>query len=104
MNAVIVLGGDSLEINDVVEVARHNATVRLDDAARERIRSGRETLERALERGDIIYGVTTGAGAHKRIHVDLEQSSRFETLMLESQRTGNGPMMPPGVVFASRAI
>lgn len=98
---VVVADGESLSIDDVVAVARDHAPVRLDDCAPDRIRRGRLVVERAIDRGDEIYGVTTGAGAHKRFRVQPGQSSQFEALMLASQGTGHGPPMQPDLARAA---
>ena len=97
---VITADGRSLTVRDVVEVSRNGANVTIEVAARDRVRRGRATLERAIARGDVIYGATTGAGAHKRARVDVEDSASFEQLLLASELVGHGPLMEEEVVRA----
>ena len=61
---VILLGEAPLSIEDVVDVAKRRATVRLSESSyfQERIVRGSLLLDRILEEDGQIYGVTTGYG------------------------------------------
>ena len=64
----LLLGADPLRPADIVAVAE-GRPVALADEARERMATTRLALERMIERGDPIYGATTGVGALKTISV-----------------------------------
>ena len=68
----VLLDGRSLTIGEVVAVAREGAHVALSPEAVERMRTTRTFVERALERGDVVYGMTTGVGAKKKVPVTAE--------------------------------
>jgi histidine ammonia-lyase len=97
---VVTVDGSSLTIENLIGISRGAARVRVDEAARERVRRSRDTLVRAIERGDVIYGATTGVGAHKARHVRPEDSPSFEQLVLAGQRVGHGPLLEQDVVRA----
>ncbi|MEO8899785.1 MAG: histidine ammonia-lyase [Candidatus Dormibacter sp.] len=60
---MVVLDGDPISIDDLVEVARRGAKVEVADEARRRMAPSRAVVEE-LERSDsVVYGVTTGFGA-----------------------------------------
>ena len=65
----VVIDGRSLTIRQVVAVARGAERVELAPAAVERMRETRAVVERALARGDVVYGMTTGVGARKKVGV-----------------------------------
>ncbi|MGD0363861.1 MAG: aromatic amino acid lyase, partial [Bryobacteraceae bacterium] len=72
-----VLGSRPISIEDVEDVARHEARVDFAEPARARIRKGRVKLEERLAAGDRIYGVNTGVGGNIKFALDAEQTERF---------------------------
>src|SRR5437773_1901009 len=54
----VVLTGHDLTPAEVIDVARHGAAVSIDPGALVRMSAARAVVERALERGDEIYGLT----------------------------------------------
>src|SRR5687768_2124823 len=98
----VVLTGDSLSIEDVVRVARDPAVkVRIDPAALERVRRGREQIERIVAhyhetlatpgaRVTHVYGVTTGFGEFKEEPVPPEQLVELQQNILLSHSSGAG--------------
>ncbi|UCB61511.1 MAG: aromatic amino acid lyase, partial [Candidatus Bathyarchaeota archaeon] len=59
----VIIDGETLTIEDVVAVARHNAAVIISEDAEARVSNARETLQRLVKDKKTIYGVTTGFGA-----------------------------------------
>ena len=98
----ISLTGSDLTIEDVVAVARGIETVSLDPGARESMERAREVVDRALERGDDVYGLTTGIGSLNRVAVTGApgETRSFDRWLIERHRVGQGPFAPPEVVRA----
>ena len=61
-NAVVVLNGSDLSLDDVVHVSRFGARVELTDAQiiLNRVDAAHDYIVRATQEGRAIYGVTTG--------------------------------------------
>ena len=97
----VALDGRSLTRNQVVSVARNAAVVELSPAAVEHMRATRALVERALERGDQVYGMTTGVGARKKIPVTAGQMTAFNRALVANHLVGAGPDAPPEVVRAT---
>jgi histidine ammonia-lyase len=97
----VVLRGSGLTMGDVVRVARDAEPVELAPEAVERMRETRALVERAVARGDEVYGVTTGVGARKKIRVPLEEIPHFNRRLIENHRIGTGPDASPEVVRAT---
>ena len=106
---MIELGLTPLTLADVVEVARAaspgpasgaGVRIRLHSAARERMRRSRTVVERALERGEAIYGVTTGFGDLKDQRIPPDQVRTLQLNLLRSHAAGVGPVAPREVVRA----
>ena len=96
----LVLTGHNLRLEDVLAVARRAEKVELAPEAVERMRRARGVVERALERGDTIYGFTTGVASRKRVQVDAADVEEFNRRLLRSHVVGQGPDTPTDVVRA----
>lgn len=57
------MGGAPLRPDEVVGVARHHLGVRLDPAARERMRTTRQLVDGLAGSEAPVYGVSTGFGS-----------------------------------------
>jgi histidine ammonia-lyase len=97
----VVLTGNGLTLEDVVRVARRGEEVRLDDAARTRMVETRRLVERAVERGDVVYGVTTGVGARKKVSVPRSEIPAFNRRLVLNHRVAQGPAASEEVVRAT---
>ena len=56
----VEVDGESLTIEDVVQVIRHGIEARLAESALPKIHASREIVEKAIEAGRTVYGVNTG--------------------------------------------
>ena len=115
----VVLTGESLSIEDVARVARDPAVkVRIDDAATDRVRRGREQIERIVRqyhetlatpgaRVTHVYGVTTGFGEFKDEPVPPEQLVELQQNILLSHASGAGDTsdeLDPGNYFPAEVV
>jgi histidine ammonia-lyase len=97
----VVLTGTDLTLDEVVRVVRHAETVALAPEAVERMREARAVVEAAIERGQAIYGVTTGVASRKRVRVAVDEAAEFNRRLIQSHRVGQGPAAPAEVVRAA---
>jgi histidine ammonia-lyase len=97
----VVLTGNDLALEDVVRVARGREHVALAPGAVERMRAARAVTEQALDRGESVYGLTTGVASRKRASVTTEEVGAFNRLLIQSHRVGQGPNAPDDVVRAA---
>jgi histidine ammonia-lyase len=97
----VVLTGNDLRLDEVVAVARGSEPVELAPAAVERMHGARAVVERALDRGDAVYGFTTGVGPRKRVQIEAGGAEEFNRRLIQSHRSGQGPDAPPDVVRAT---
>jgi histidine ammonia-lyase len=97
----VEIDGLSLSLEQVVRVARGHERVSLSQAAIERMRQSRLTVERVLARDDAVYGMTTGLGQHKRHRVAAADVPEFNRRLVENHLIGHGPHVPDEVVRAT---
>ncbi|MBM4465466.1 MAG: histidine ammonia-lyase [Chloroflexi bacterium] len=105
----ITLDGESLTIEDVVTVARSWAApegihVKIAAKAQEKIERARRAVEAFIERGEIIYGVTTGFGAFKDRVISPEQTEELQHNLLMSHAAGVGRPLDEATVRALMLI
>jgi histidine ammonia-lyase len=97
----VVLTGNDLTLEEVVRVAREGEEVSVPPEALARMQESRMLVERAVERGDEVYGVTTGVGARKKVRVPLEEMPSFNRALIANHRVGQGPHASEDVVRAT---
>ena len=91
------LTGSQLTLAELVQVARHGATVEVSGEAIERMRATRGVVDRSLARGDTVYGLTTGVGAKKNAAVQATGIEEHNRLLVLNHRVGQGPLLPADV-------
>ncbi len=87
---VVSIDGESLTIEDVVNVARHGFEVVLDDTARKKIEESRAVVERALNEGRTVYGVNTGFGDLADVSIDEHDLAKLQVNLIRSHSAGVG--------------
>ncbi len=100
----VVVGGGELTITDVVRAAAEKAEVVLDPSARKRMLASRAVIERALARGERIYGLTTGVGPQKTVPVSRAEQEQFNRLMILAHCVGHGEAAPAVFVRAAMLV
>lgn len=90
----LVITGQNLKIEDVVNVARHGQKVELHADAIERINVCRAMLERKIEANEIMYGVNTGIGEFSEVVLDDDQVKDFQKYLIYNHAAGIGDPAP----------
>ena len=93
MPGPVTLTGRDLTIEQVERVARQETNVSLDDAARERMEASRATVAALVDRGEPVYGVTTGFGDLATRRIDPGDARRLQENLLVSHAVGVGPAL-----------
>jgi len=94
----VVLSGDPFAIDDVVRVARDREPVEISPAVAERMAPARRLVEQAAERGDVVYGITTGFGALANVRIPHDDVRTLQHSIVRSHAAGTGPPVPEEVV------
>jgi histidine ammonia-lyase len=98
---VITLDGNSLTIEDVAHIAQREETdIRISDDAKIKIARSRALVDAWVERGEIIYGVTTGFGEFANVTIPREELRQLQQNLLRSHSAGVSDPLPAEVVRA----
>lgn len=100
----VLIDGKSLTIEKTEEIARKNAPVAYSDDARAKIDKCREVVQKMVDSGKAIYGVTTGIGEFARIRVSPEQGEQLQKNIIYSHAAGTGDPQPQDVVRGAMAL
>lgn len=100
----IELTGSTLDAVTVDRVACTHTPVSLAQDALARVSRNRGALDDAIERGDQIYGVTTGLGAFVNRRVDADDAAELQRDVLRSHAAGTGSLLPAECVRAALVV
>jgi histidine ammonia-lyase len=79
-------------------VARGAAPPPLDAEDRARLERGRAVVDRALQEGQVVYGVTTGFGELASVRIAAADAATLQVNLVRSHAIGSGPPLPIDVV------
>jgi histidine ammonia-lyase len=98
--ATIELGPGGATAGDVIAVARHGASARLSDAAREAMSETAAVVERLADSGEPAYGISTGFGSLAQTPIPAERRVELQRALIRSHAAGMGPPVEREVVRA----
>ena len=96
----IFIDGRSLTLDDVVAVARHGARIALATPAAGAVAASRAYIERLLEEGRDVYGVSTGFGEFAKVAIPPHQLKELQRNLIVSHACGVGQLFSDEVVRA----
>jgi histidine ammonia-lyase len=100
----IVIDGATLTPAAVDAVARRGRSVELDPDARERNAAARDAIAALLDRGEPLYGATTGVGALRDRAIGDADRERFQWNLLRSHAVSAGRPLAPELVRAGMLV
>ncbi len=100
----IILDTDGMSLENLADIARRGAKVRLSNAAQERIVSTRKLIQKWIEEEKRVYGITTGFGALSDIAISKNDTRRLQENILMSHAAGVGNLFDEETVRAIMAL
>jgi histidine ammonia-lyase len=96
---IVGLDGRTLSLDDV-EAGARGARVTLSPAARERIERARAMVQRILQDGRIVYGISTGVGDLCTTTIPPGELRALQQNIIRSHAAGVGAPLPESIVRA----
>ena len=87
---VVAIDGESLTIDDVVQVARFGEKVEVAASAMDQIKNSRDVIENAIKEGRTVYGVNTGFGDLASVSISPEDLAKLQVNLIRSHSAGVG--------------
>jgi histidine ammonia-lyase len=97
---MLVIDGRRLTIEDVVSVARMGTEVGLSPAAVEAMNESGDLVRGLVDKGEVVYGVTTGFGKLANVTISGEQAAELQVNLIRSHAVGVGEPLAEEVVRA----
>jgi histidine ammonia-lyase len=94
----VEISGGRISLAHLNAVAFGNEQVELTASARDRIRKSRAVVEKILEQGQVIYGISTGFGKLSDVKIEPEELHKLQLNLVRSHACGIGkPLAIPEV-------
>lgn len=97
MNKVIINGND-LRLEDIVNVARNNYQVELSEEAIKRVDKSRGIVDKIVEEDRVVYGITTGFGKFSDVSISGEDCKTLQRNLIISHACGFGNSLDTDIV------
>ena len=104
MQKVVVISNQGMSAADVLEIARHNAEVKLSETALSALAASRSHIDALVASSQPVYGVSTGFGALANRYVSVEQRAQLQRSLIRSHAAGVGTPVEREVVRALMAL
>ncbi|WP_018591595.1 histidine ammonia-lyase [Terrisporobacter glycolicus] len=96
----IIIDGNSLTLDDLVNVARYNFPVEVSKEALEKVKISRQIVDDIVDTGQISYGITTGFGKFSDVAISKNECRQLQTNLIMSHSCGVGNPLSEEIVRA----
>ncbi|HYE83267.1 MAG TPA: histidine ammonia-lyase [Clostridia bacterium] len=86
----LLIDGQHLTIKDVVDVARSNRKIELSEQAVTKIKKSREYVDNLVDKGAVVYGITTGFGKFSDVFISKEDTRALQRNLIVSHSCSMG--------------
>jgi len=100
----VVLDGQSLTIQDLIDITRSGKSVVLSEEGKKRIQKARSIIEEKLANNEVIYGVSTGFGKLADEVISPEEREILQKNLIKSHSIGFGSYIPDEIVLGAMVI
>ena len=100
----IVLTGNQITLEQIVNVARQGAKVELSPPAEENIVRSRRVVDKLVSESKVVYGVTTGFGMFSETFIEREYTNSLQKNLIVSHAVGAGDFFSDEVVRAAMLL
>ncbi len=93
-----------MRLDDLGDVARRRVRVALAPSARRAMSASRRAVERAVRKGERVYGITTGFGRFADVAIPPDRLEELQRNLVRSHAAGVGDPLPDEAVRAMIAL
>ncbi len=86
----VYIDGNSLTLDDFINITRHNYSIELTEQAKKEIKKSRAMIDKYLDETKVIYGITTGFGKFSDISITGEEGKLLQRNLIISHACGVG--------------
>lgn len=100
----ITINGMKLTVEEVIRVARFNEEVVITPEAQSAVKKARDYVDKKLEEGAVIYGLTTGFGKFSDTFISNDETADLQRNLIISHTCAMGKGLPIEVVRAAMLL
>ena len=100
MEQLIYLDGNSLTVEQVVQIARHGAKTALTEEAKKAIQISRDIVDKNVAEHKVVYGLSTGFGKFVNVAIPEKDLDQLQYNLIVSDACGVGDPFPEDVTRA----
>ncbi|MDO4546254.1 MAG: histidine ammonia-lyase [Bacillota bacterium] len=100
----IMINGRDLTVEEVIRVCRQGEQVEITEEAQKAVKKARDYVDKKLEEGAVIYGLTTGFGKFSDTFVPHDETADLQRNLIISHTCAMGEPLPTKVVRAAMLL
>ena len=94
----LIVDGNSLTLDKVDYFLKENPIVSLSNESKRKVIKARKLIDKWVDEGKVIYGVTTGFGEFANVSISKKDIEKLQENLIVSHSTGVGDPLPPFIV------
>lgn len=94
----LIIDGKSLTLDKIEYFLQENPSVVLSSDAKKNVIKARKLIDKWVDEGKVIYGVTTGFGEFANVSIPKKDIEKLQENLIISHSTGVGDPLPPFIV------
>lgn len=94
----LIIDGKSLTLNKIEFFLKENPQVSLSTESKKNVIKARKLIDKWVENGEVIYGVTTGFGEFANVSISKGDIEKLQENLIVSHSTGVGDPLPSFIV------
>ncbi|MDZ7671493.1 MAG: histidine ammonia-lyase [Halanaerobiales bacterium] len=92
------INGENLSIKNIDEIIFSDQKIALTEKAKEKILKSRKTVEKLIEKGEVIYGLNTGFGKFSTKKISADKIIKLQENLIISHAAGTGDPLDKKIV------
>ena len=94
----VIIDGNSLTIEDLVNVVRRGYIVEMSEEAVKKVEKSRSMVDKYVDEGKVVYGITTGFGKFSDVMISKSETKELQRNLIISHSCGVGDPFDEEVV------
>lgn len=94
----LIIDGKSLTLESIEFFLKVNPVVVLSNESKKKVVKARKLIDKWVDEGKVIYGVTTGFGEFANVRISKKDLEKLQENLIISHSTGVGDPLPPFIV------
>ncbi|MFO7524004.1 MAG: histidine ammonia-lyase [Ignavibacteriaceae bacterium] len=94
----LIIDGNSLTLNSLEFFLKENPVISLSAESKKKVIKARKLVDKWVEEGKVIYGVTTGFGEFANVRISNKDLAKLQENLIISHSTGVGDPLPSFIV------